>query len=168
MMEEDDVEETETLETPEPDDGVDLLSEEAEAEFLAAVQIDVDSPNRDFLSLPALVWRYGAALSRSTASLLQAKRVYEHTAAVLYGRAQNTLDNDETIAASKVTVKRVDALVKSQQEWLTARAAYDKALAHKTLAAARLDALTTKQNALQSYAASRRVEARLTNSSTED
>lgn len=150
------------------DDGDGLLTEEAEAEFLDAVQIDEASPDRDFLRLPALVWRYGAAVSRMTASLLQAKREFDHTNAVLRGRAQSELDNDETIAASKVTVARVEALVKAQPQWLAARAKYDRALSAKTLASARLEALMTKQNALQSYAASRRVEAKLSGSSIED
>lgn len=154
-------------ETPEVDH-VDLLSEDAEAEFLAAVQIDTDAPNKDFLGLPALVWRYGCALSRATAEWLQAKRVYDHVCARLYVAAQAELDGDPTVTAAKVTVKRVEAVMKASPQWLKARANYDRALARKTLAGARLDALTTKQNALQSYAATRRVEARLTNSSTED
>lgn len=168
MIDEDDTSELEdSTDEAQPDDGEELLTEDAEAAFLAAVQIDQGRPDTEFLALPSLIWRYGCALSRATATWLQAKRVFDHVTAAMYCRISAELDADPSVNASKITVKRIEAAVKATPEWLNARAEYDRALSRKALAAARLDALMTKQNALQSFAASRRVEAKLTNSSVE-
>ncbi len=158
-----------TSEEPEvsSDDGEDLLAEDAEAAFLAAVTIDAGRPDAEFMALPALVWKYGCALSRATATWLQAKRTYDHVTAALYCRISAELDADPSVNASKITVKRIEAAVRATDEWVKARADYDRALSRKALAAARLDALQTKQNALQSFAASRRVEAKLSQTSLE-
>ena len=138
-------------------------AEEAEfAEFYEAVSIHVEDQRceQDFIRLPGLIATYGRRLATATRGMLAAKREYEHTAARLYGKHRKALEEDASVEG-RVTEGRIDASVRADAKWLSARAAYDDATADKAEVQARFDALKSKETALQSLSATYRAEVKL-------
>lgn len=131
-------------------------------EFYEAVSIQPDDERheRDFIRLPGLIAVYGRRLGAATRAMLAAKREYEHAAARMYGAKRREMEDDPTIDG-RVTEARIDAAVRADAEWLESRAKYDEAVADKSEAQARFDALKSKEIALQSLAATYRTEAKL-------
>lgn len=139
-------------------------SEEDEdfASFYEAVTIHAadERYQEDFIRLPGLIATYGRTLAKATRELLRAKREYEHTAARLYGIKRKAFEDDPSVDG-RVTEGRIDAAVRADARWLSARQTYDDAAADKAEAQARFDALKSKETALQSLSATYRAEQKL-------